>query len=329
MSVNDLIVQGAEPLLFLDYYGTSKLDVKVAVDVIKGIADGCILSGCALVGGETAEMPGMYAEGETSSLARRMTKNSHIRPFFVRLLGDYDLVGFALGAVRRAQLLPRPDTMRAGDVLLGLASSGLHSNGFSLVRKIIHRAGLAFSSPCPWTTRDRDRDPSSPVLASAQTVGDALLVPTAIYVQQLLPLCRHRSGSGSGSGSEPEPDSPPLALIKGLAHITGGGFVENVPRVLPEGLAAEIDVAVWELPPVFRWLMTEGNVAPREMARTFNCGIGMVLVVAAEHVDEVVRLLVESKSESGGHGNGAAVLRIGRLVEGRGTQLKGLETWAA
>jgi len=309
MSVNDLIVQGAEPLLFLDYYGTSKLDVKVAADVIKGIADGCIQSGCALVGGETAEMPGMYAEGEfcSPSVSRHFSRQA-LR------LGDYDLVGFAVGAVRRSLLLPRPDTMRKGDVLLGLASSGLHSNGFSLVRKIIQRAGLTYSSPCPWAP--------SPASASAQasaqdqtekpnaTVGEALLVPTTIYVRQLLPLCRSEK-----------------TLVKGLAHITGGGFVENVPRILPgpgagARLAAEIDVTAWVLPPVFRWLMREGNVEPGEMARTFNCGIGMVLVVAPEHVDEVVRLLDRSIG-------GAAVHKIGCLVEGGSTQLKGLETWAA
>jgi phosphoribosylamine--glycine ligase/phosphoribosylformylglycinamidine cyclo-ligase len=189
--------------------------------------------------------------------------------------------------------------MHAGDVLLGLSSSGLHSNGFSLVRKIVQRAGLTFSSPCPWGTAS---GPSS----SSPSVGEALLVPTTIYVKQLLPLCRRSE----------------TVLLKGLAHITGGGFVDNVPRILPAGLTAEIDVAAWTLPPVFRWLMREGNVAPEEMAKTFNCGIGMVLVVAPEHVDEVVRLLSHSTD-----GDRAAVHKIGRLVEGRSVQLKHLETW--
>jgi phosphoribosylamine--glycine ligase/phosphoribosylformylglycinamidine cyclo-ligase len=192
--------------------------------------------------------------------------------------------------------------MHSGDVLLGLSSSGLHSNGFSLVRKIIQKANLTFSSPCPWAV------PESPLTRNQTrelTVGAALLVPTTIYVKQLLPLCQSEN-----------------KLIKGLAHITGGGFVENVPRTLPEGLGAEIDVTAWALPGVFRWLMREGNVEAREMARTFNCGIGMVLVVAPENVDEVTRLLGHST-------DGAAVHKIGRLVEGRGVQLKGLETWGA
>ena len=223
-------------------------------------------------------------------------------------LGDYDLAGFALGAVRRSLLLPKPDTMRKGDVLLGLSSSGLHSNGFSLVRKIIQNSGLTFSSPCPWTVPGPSSAGSAGRTQRAEeetTVGEALLVPTTIYVKQLLPLC----------GSE-------KAQLKGLAHITGGGVVENVPRILPEGLTAEIDVAAWALPPVFRWLIKEGNVEPREMAKTFNCGIGMILVVAPEHVHEVTRLLARSI-------DGAGVHKIGLLVEGRGVQLKHLETWVA
>jgi phosphoribosylamine--glycine ligase/phosphoribosylformylglycinamidine cyclo-ligase len=300
MSVNDLIVQGAEPLLFLDYYATSKLDVKVAADVIKGIADGCIQAGCALVGGETAEMPGMYAEGKFNSPGIFTNISYQILP-----LGDYDLAGFAVGAVRRSLLLPKPDTMQPGDVLLGLSSSGLHSNGFSLVRKIIQKAGLTFSSPCPWTAPVPSSAARTHTEEGVPTVGEALLVPTTIYVKQLLPLC----------GSE-------KALLKGLVHITGGGFLENVPRILPEGLTAEIDVAAWALPPVFRWLMKEGNVEPREMAKTFNCGIGMVLVAAPEHADEVTHLLARSI-------DGAAVHKIGCLVEGRGVQIKHLETWGA
>lgn len=198
--------------------------------------------------------------------------------------------------------------MRQGDVLLGLASSGLHSNGFSLVRKIVQRAGLTFSSPCPWAPQTQTPKP---------TVGEALLVPTTIYARQLLPVLS-RAGAGAGAGAER--DQP---LVKGLAHITGGGLVENVPRVLPGGLAAAIDARAWALPRVFRWLMRAGNVAPGELARTFNCGIGMVLVVAPGHADEVVRLLDGAVA-------GAAVHRIGCLVQGGGsTQLEGLETWAA
>ena len=194
--------------------------------------------------------------------------------------------------------------MRKGDVLLGLSSSGLHSNGFSLVRKIIQNSGLTLSSPCPWAGGGPPSAQTQRVEVET-TIGEALLVPTTIYVKQLLPLC----------GSE-------KAQLKGLAHITGGGFVENVPRMLPEGLTAEIDVATWALPPVFRWLMKQGNVEPREMAKTFNCGIGMVLVVAPEHVHEVTRLLARSI-------DGADVHTIGCLVEGRGVQLKHLETWVA
>jgi len=230
--------------------------------------------------------------------------------------------------------------MQAGDVLLGLSSSGLHSNGFSLVRKIVQRAGLTFSSPCPWWTRTvpvPGATPSSPPPSAstvrgqgqwgeAPTVGEALLVPTTIYVKQLLPLCQ-----SAGQQPQPQPESESeysekTLLLKGLVHITGGGFIENVPRILPGGLTAEIDVAAWALPPVFRWLMQEGNVQPAEMARTFNCGIGMVLVVAPEHVDQVVRLLDRSAGSVGG---GAAVHKIGRLVQGTSVQLKRLETWGA
>ncbi|KAJ1552402.1 hypothetical protein HK405_011463 [Cladochytrium tenue] len=223
MSVNDVLVQGAEPLFFLDYYACSKLEVDVARNVVAGIADGCKQSGCALIGGETAEMPGMYAPG------------------------DYDLAGFVVGAVARENLLPRldqidPDT----DVLIGLASSGVHSNGFSLVRRIVDASGLDYASQCPW-------DPSV-------SLGEALLTPTRIYVKELLPILRHGS-------------------VKALSHITGGGFIDNIPRCLPDGVGAELDVTAWELPPVFKWLKAHGNVAARELARTFNCGIGMVLVV--------------------------------------------------
>jgi phosphoribosylamine--glycine ligase / phosphoribosylformylglycinamidine cyclo-ligase len=239
--------------------------------------------------------PGCTLKVSHTTLARCFTTSCQ-----TLLPGDYDLVGFAVGAVRRSLLLPKPDTMHAGDVLLGLSSSGLHSNGFSLVRKIVQKAGLTFSSPCPWTASTQTQ-----TQRGGLTVGDALLVPTTIYVKQLLPLCQSEK-----------------TLVKGLAHITGGGFVENVPRVLPGGLTAQIDVTAWVLPPVFRWLMQAGNVEPREMARTFNCGIGMVLVVAPENVDEAIRLLDRSIG-------GAAVYKMGRLVEGSSVELKGLETWDA
>ncbi|KAL5535781.1 ADE57 [Sanghuangporus sanghuang] len=263
MSVNDLIVQGAEPLYFLDYFACSRLNLQVSTEVVKSIAQGCLEAGCALIGGETAEMPGMYHDG------------------------DYDLAGFAVGTVERSQLLPRPD-ISAGDVLLGLPSSGLHSNGFSLVRKIVSLSGLTYSSLCPWDART--------------TLADALLIPTRIYVKTLLPVLR--------SGS-----------VKGLAHITGGGFIDNVPRVLPEGLGCTIDVSCWELPPVFSYLMKAGGVEPREMSRTFNCGIGMVLVVARQNVDAVSQAL-RANSET-------SVYQIGEIVTGKGVvELKGLETWA-
>jgi phosphoribosylformylglycinamidine cyclo-ligase len=223
MCVNDLIVQGAEPLFFLDYFATGHLDVAAAAQVVSGIAEGCSQSGCALIGGETAEMPGMY-QGD-----------------------DFDLAGFAVGAAERGTLLPRQD-IAAGDIILGLASSGLHSNGFSLVRKLIADAGAKLDAPTPFDT-------------NAATLGEALLTPTRLYVTPLL---------------EPIRDG----RIKALAHITGGGFSENIPRVLPKTLAADIDYTSWELPPVFRWLQGLGGMTDAELHRTFNCGIGMVAVVS-------------------------------------------------
>src|SRR5688572_11811319 len=222
MCVNDLVVQGAEPLIFLDYYAAGALDPEAAAQAIEGIAEGCRLAGAALVGGETAEMPGLYRRG------------------------DYDLGGFAIGAVERDHILPRSD-LRAGDVLLGLASSGLHSNGFSLVRRIVERNGLAWSDPAPF----------QPEIM----LGDALLTPTRIYVHACLAAIRATGG------------------VKALAHITGGGFLENVPRVLPAHLAAEIDLCAIPVHPVFRWLAASGPVETGEMLRTFNCGIGMVLII--------------------------------------------------
>jgi len=251
-------------LFFLDYFGCSNLQVETATSVIKGIAEGCRLAGCALIGGETAEMPGMY-QGD-----------------------DYDLAGFAVGVVERSQLLPSPNIC-SGDVLLGLTSSGLHSNGFSLVRKILSSYHISFSAPCPW-------DPST-------TIGLALLEPTRIYVKQLLGVLR---------------DQP--SLIKGLCHITGGGFIENIPRILPKGCGAEIDARLWSLPPVFRWLMGKGNIAPLEMARTFNCGFGMVMVVGAEDVPRVTAAL-SIKSDT------ATCHLIGKVVGGSGVKIIGLEGW--
>ncbi|MBX3494383.1 MAG: phosphoribosylformylglycinamidine cyclo-ligase, partial [Parvibaculum sp.] len=222
MSVNDLVVQGAEPLFFLDYYATGKLHVDVAREVIAGIAEGCRQAGCALIGGETAEMPGMYARD------------------------DYDLAGFAVGAVERDGVLPRGDVAE-GDVLLGLASSGFHSNGYSLVRRIVEDSRISYSAPFPG--------------GGGASIGEVLLTPTRIYVKSVLKAIRE------------------TGAIKALAHITGGGFVENIPRVLPDGLAAEIEGASWEMPPVFRWLMELGGIDDTEMGRTFNCGIGMIVVV--------------------------------------------------
>ncbi|KNE73259.1 phosphoribosylamine-glycine ligase [Allomyces macrogynus ATCC 38327] len=238
MNVNDLVVQGAEPLLFLDYYACGKLEVPVAAAVVKGIAAGCTDAGCALVGGETAEMPSMYADG------------------------DYDVAGFTVGAVRRDQVLPRMDLMQPGDVIMGVASSGVHSNGFSLVRHVLKMNGLGFDAPCPFDK-------------NFKTIGEALLVPTRIYVKPLLPVLRQ-------------------GLVKGLSHITGGGFPENIPRVLPKDLGVKIDGKAWTLPPVFKWLQQAGNIAPSEMLRTFNCGVGMILVVDKSKVKDVQKLLPEA-----------------------------------
>lgn len=243
MSVNDILVQGAEPLFFLDYFACGKLDVDTAADVIKGIAKGCELAGCALIGGETAEMPSMYPDGE------------------------YDLAGFAVGAVEKSKIIDG-STIQPGDVVLGLASSGAHSNGYSLVRKIIERANP-----------DMDAD------FHGKPLRDVLMAPTHIYVKPLLKLI----------------DTLP---VKGMAHITGGGLVENVPRVLPENVTAVLEQKAWPLPPLFQWLQKEGNVADAEMHRVFNCGIGMVVVVAAADADKAEALL---KAE------GETVYRVGRI----------------
>jgi phosphoribosylformylglycinamidine cyclo-ligase len=251
MCVNDLVVQGAEPLFFLDYFATGQLRLDQARDVISGIAEGCRQAGCALVGGETAEMPGMYAAE------------------------DYDLAGFSVGAAERGALLPKAD-VGPGDVLLGLASTGVHSNGFSLVRRVVAAAGASLGDPAPF--------------AAGKTLGEALLAPTRIYVQSLLAL--HRAG-----------------LLKAAAHITGGGLPGNLPRVLPKGVAAVVDGSSWPVPPVFGWLARTGNVAAEEMLKVFNCGIGMVVVVAADQVEAATALLT---------GAGEAVFRIGTLEAASG-----------
>lgn len=236
MCVNDLVVQGAEPLLFLDYFATGKLDPEQGYDIVSGIAAGCLDAGCALVGGETAEMPGMYHGN------------------------DYDLAGFALGACERGQLLPSEE-LQEGDVLLGLASSGVHSNGFSLVRRIVEMSGLNYSDASPF---------------GEGTLGQALLEPTKIYVKPLLEAIK-KTGH-----------------IKAMAHITGGGFPENIPRVLPDNLAAEVDLSAINVPSVFSWLAKTGGVEAHEMLRTFNCGIGMIVVVSAENIGEVTQALQDA-----------------------------------
>jgi phosphoribosylaminoimidazole synthetase len=235
MCVNDLSAQGAEPLMFLDYYATAKLNAEEAALVVQGIAEGCRQAGAALAGGETAEMPGMYAKG------------------------DYDLAGFAIGAAERGTLLPRMDEMRTGDVIIGIASSGPHSNGYSLVRKVVERAGLAWDAPAPF--------------ADGKTLAEALLTPTRIYARALKPVFEAN-------------------LAKGAAHITGGGLVENTPRALPDHLAADFDWSAWKRPAVFEWLQSAGGVPEEDMRRTFNLGIGMVLIAAPEKADEIIATLV-------------------------------------
>ncbi|WP_326524471.1 phosphoribosylformylglycinamidine cyclo-ligase [Sphingomonas sp.] len=264
MCANDLIVQGAEPLFFLDYYASGKLDNAVAERVIAGIAEGCRQAGCALIGGETAEMPGMYADG------------------------DYDLAGFCVGAVERDQLLTG-DRVVAGDVILGLASSGVHSNGFSLVRRLAADKGWKLDRPAPF-----DHD---------VRMIDALMAPTRIYVKPLLPQLR-------------------AGLVHGLAHITGGGLLENIPRVLPEGLHAHVDADAWPQPRLMAFLQAQGAIEPEEMARTFNCGIGMAVIVAPDDADRVAAALAAE---------GEAVFRIGDVRAGeRGcTVTGGAETWSA
>jgi phosphoribosylformylglycinamidine cyclo-ligase len=252
MSVNDLVVQGAEPLFFLDYFASGKLDPEAAAAIIAGVAEACRESGCALIGGETAEMPGLYRDG------------------------DYDLAGFAVGAAERGALLPRPD-IAAGDAVIGLASSGVHSNGFSLVRKIVAASGLGFEAQAPF----------SPVM----TLGGALLAPTRLYVRSCLRAIRE------------------TGAVKGLAHITGGGFTDNIPRVLPRHLGVGIDLARLAVLPVFKWLAEQGGLAELELLRTFNCGIGMIAIVRPDAVEQVTDILTEA---------GESVALLGEVIPAQG-----------
>jgi phosphoribosylformylglycinamidine cyclo-ligase len=237
MSVNDLVVQGAEPLFFLDYYACGKLEPELGAAVVAGISIGCREAGCALIGGETAEMPGVYS-GD-----------------------DYDLAGFAVGAVERDAVLPRTD-IAEGDVIIGLASSGVHSNGYSLVRRVVEKSGLSWSTPAPFM--------------NGKSLGESILAPTRIYVKSCLAAIRGTKA------------------VKGLAHITGGGVPDNIPRVLPKGLGARINLAAVPVLPVFKWLADAGGIAQNEMLRTFNCGIGMIVIVSAKDSDAVTQAFTRS-----------------------------------
>ena len=241
MCVNDLLAQGAEPLMFLDYFATGKLDVDAAARVVAGIAEGCSQAGAALVGGETAEMPGMYSDG------------------------DYDLAGFCVGAVDRAGVLPKLDAQQAGDILIGLGSSGPHSNGYSLVRRIVERSGLAWDAPAPFE--------------DGKTLAQALMAPTKIYIKSVLPQIKK-------------------GRIKGCAHITGGGLIENPPRAIAEGLAPKFDWDAWTMPPVFQWLAEVGGVSEHEMRRTFNCGVGLILIVDPHDLPDVLDGLLHAGEEA-------------------------------
>ncbi|WP_298847987.1 phosphoribosylformylglycinamidine cyclo-ligase [uncultured Ruegeria sp.] len=254
MCVNDLVCQGAEPLFFLDYFATGKLDTDTAARIIEGIAEGCVQSGCALIGGETAEMPGMYPDG------------------------DFDLAGFSVGAMERGADLPAG--VGSGDVLLGLASNGVHSNGYSLVRKLVELSGLGWDAPSPF---------------GEGTLGEALLTPTRLYVKPALAAIR-------------------AGGVHALAHITGGGLTENLPRVLPEGLGAEIYLDSWQVSPVFSWMAQTGGVVEAEMLKTFNCGVGLIVVCAADKADELSTLLADA---------GETVARIGTVTEATGVAYSG------
>ena len=254
MCVNDLVCQGAEPLFFLDYFATGKLETEEAARIIEGIAKGCEGSGCALIGGETAEMPGMYSDG------------------------DFDLAGFAVGAMERGQDLP--NGVKAGDVLLGLASDGVHSNGYSLVRKLVQMSGLGWDAQCPW---------------AEGTLGEVLLTPTRLYVKPALQAVR-------------------AGGVHALAHITGGGLTENLPRVLPEDMGAEISLDAWDMPGVFKWLAKIGGMAEAEMLKTFNCGVGMILVVDADAAQGLKTLLSEA---------GETVYEMGYVTDAAGIEYSG------
>jgi phosphoribosylformylglycinamidine cyclo-ligase len=258
MSVNDLVVQGAEPLFFLDYYACGRLEPEIGAAVVAGISIGCREAGCALIGGETAEMPGVY-QGE-----------------------DYDLAGFAVGAVERDAILPRSD-IQEGDVILGLASSGVHSNGYSLVRKVIEKTGLPWEAPSPFMTE--------------QSLGDAILTPTRIYVKACIAAIRETNA------------------VKGMAHITGGGFPDNIPRILPKGLGARIDLARIAVPPVFQWLASAGVIAQSEMLRTFNCGIGMIVITAPKDVAAITKAFERL---------GETVATLGKVTKETGVVYDGL-----
>jgi phosphoribosylformylglycinamidine cyclo-ligase len=253
MSVNDLVVQGAEPLFFLDYFACGKLDPEATATIVAGIAEGCRESGCALIGGETAEMPGLYRDG------------------------DYDLAGFAVGAAERGTLLPRD--IAAGDAVIGLASSGVHSNGYSLVRKIVQQSGLGYDAQAPF--------------APVMTLGGALLAPTHLYVKPCLRAIRETNA------------------VKGLAHITGGGFTDNIPRVLPKQLGVRIDLSRFQVLPVFKWLAEQGGIAELELLRTFNCGIGMIAIVRADAVEAVTEVLTDC---------GESVTLLGEVIPVAGEQ---------
>ncbi|TNJ40169.1 phosphoribosylformylglycinamidine cyclo-ligase [Phaeobacter sp. B1627] len=254
MCVNDLVCQGAEPLFFLDYFATGKLETDIAARIIEGIAEGCVRSGCALIGGETAEMPGMYPKG------------------------DFDLAGFAVGAMERGAALP--EGVSEGDVLLGLGSDGVHSNGYSLVRQVVKYSGIGWDGNSPF---------------GDGKLGEALLTPTRLYVKQVLAAVR-------------------AGGVNALAHITGGGLTENLPRVLPEGLGADIDLAAWDLPGVFKWLASVGGIEEAEMLKTFNCGIGMIVVVDAARADALSALLTAE---------GETVSRLGTVTAGEGVRYTG------
>ena len=254
MSVNDLVVQGAEPLFFLDYYACGKLEPELAAAVVAGISIGCREAGCALIGGETAEMPGVY-RGD-----------------------DYDLAGFAVGAVERDALLPRTD-IAEGDAIIGLASSGVHSNGYSLVRKVVEHSGISWGAPAPFTT--------------GKSLGESILAPTRIYVKSCLAAIRGTKA------------------VKGLAHITGGGFPDNIPRVLPKDLGARINLAAVPVLPVFKWLADTGGIAQNEMLRTFNCGIGMIVIVSAREADAVMQAFARS---------GEKIVALGNVIRTSGQE---------